>query len=374
MREITVRNQKSNPDVLQGYKDSYHALTELMPLGAFRLGPGPEYAVLFANQALARMLGYESADAIVGISARDIINNPVHWQQIEKDLVNNKTVSRRELQLRHKEGSEILVALNARTTPASGLQIAGIDGIAEDITEQKVLEMEMQYYNAELKRYASSLAQANKKLNVMNQITRHDILNTITGLFGYVDMAEATDSPEEKEKLLNGIRNLTQIMQRQIVFTKEYQEVGVHLPQWQNVRKLIETVTTPLSLPKGTLVIRIENLSIYADLLLEKVFYNLVENALRHGKGVTRITFSSVPQENNIIIVCEDNGNGIPEKYKDAIFKRQHFNHTGFGLFLSRESLDITGLTIRETGEPGKGARFEITVPPEYFRITDQTG
>jgi PAS domain-containing protein len=56
-----------------------------MPLGAFRLGPGPEYAVLFANLMFARMLGYESAEAIVRISARDIINNPVHWQQIPRN-------------------------------------------------------------------------------------------------------------------------------------------------------------------------------------------------------------------------------------------------------------------------------------------------
>ncbi len=344
----------------------------MLPLGAFRLGPGPDYSVLFANQMLARMLGYDSADAIIGISARNIITNPFHWQQIEQDLETDKTVSGRELQLRQKEGSEILVALNARSCTGSGLQIAGIEAIAEDITEQKVLEIEMQYYNAELKRYASSLTQVNKKLNMMNQITRHDILNTITGLFGYVDMAKATDSPEEKEKLLNGIWNLIRIMQRQIAFTKEYQEVGVNLPQWQNVKKLIEIVTVSLSLPPGTFVIDIENLIIYADLLLEKVFYNLVENALRHGKGVTRITFSSVPKGDNILIVCEDNGKGIPEKYKEAIFNRLHYKHTGFGLFLSREILDITGLTIHETGTPGKGARFEITVPPGYFRFKDQ--
>ncbi len=198
MREITARKQKRNPDALQEYKESYHTLTELLPLGAFHLGPGPDYSFLFANQMLARMLGYDSADAIIGISARNIINNPIHWQQIEKDLKTDKTVSGRELQLRQKEGSEILVSLNARAIPGSGLQIAGIEAIAEDITEQKVLEMEMQYYNSELKRYASSLTQVNKKLNVMNQITRHDILNTITGLFGYVDMAKATNSPEEK--------------------------------------------------------------------------------------------------------------------------------------------------------------------------------
>jgi len=38
------------------------------------------------------------------------------------------------------------------------------------------------------------------------------------------------------------------------------------------------------------------------------------------------------------------------------------------GLFLSREILAITGISISENGEPGKGARFEIRVPPGKFR------
>ena len=42
---------------------------------------------------------------------------------------------------------------------------------------------------------------------------------------------------------------------------------------------------------------------------------------------------------------------------------------TGMGLFLSREILAITGITLRENGEPGKGARFEITVPKGAWRI-----
>ena len=71
-------------------------------------------------------------------------------------------------------------------------------------------------------------------------------------------------------------------------------------------------------------------------------------------------------------IVCEDNGEGIPEEYKEAIFNRQHFKNTGFGLFLSREILGITSLSIRETGEPGKGGRFEISVPLGYFRVEGQ--
>jgi signal transduction histidine kinase len=139
------------------------------------------------------------------------------------------------------------------------------------------------------------------------------------------------------------------------------------------VKKTIETSTASLALTPGTLLVNIDNLSIYADPLLEKVFFNLVENALRHGNGLTWIVFSSLPNEESLTLICEDNGGGVPEKFKDAIFNRQYFKNTGFGLFLSREILGITGISIHETGEPGKGARFEITVPAGYFLIESQS-
>jgi two-component system CheB/CheR fusion protein len=54
---------------------------------------------------------------------------------------------------------------------------------------------------------------------------------------------------------------------------------------------------------------------------------------------------------------------------KEKIFERGYGKNTGLGLFLSRDILDITGITIKETGKPGKGARFEMTVPKEMWRI-----
>jgi signal transduction histidine kinase len=70
--------------------------------------------------------------------------------------------------------------------------------------------------------------------------------------------------------------------------------------------------------------------------------------------------------------VCEDDGNGILAEEKEMIFERGYGKNTGMGLFLAREILDITGITIRETGEPGKGARFEMTVPEGAYRLAGQ--
>jgi signal transduction histidine kinase len=70
-----------------------------------------------------------------------------------------------------------------------------------------------------------------------------------------------------------------------------------------------------------------------------------------------------------VTIFYEDNGIGIPESNKEKIFLRTEGIHsTVRGLFFVREILDITNISIRETGEPGAGARFEIFVPNGGFR------
>jgi len=364
--------KENNPqDTLREYQEKYRILTEMMPLGAFRLGPAPDYRIVSANRLFPQMLGFDSGDAIEGIPVRDLMIDPAHWQQIETDLMRDGTISRRELQLKQKEGSGILVALNARVVPDSDVPVAWIDGVAEDVTEHKVLEMEMHYHEAEVNRYALALTRANEKLNLLSSITRHDILNQLTALSGYLELMSEGPQTPQTQKYIDIEKRIAQTIKKQIQFTRDYHDIGVHSPQWYNVKKTIETATAPLPLPKGTLSIEIENISIYADPLLEKVFYNLVENALRYGREQTRITFSSLLQGEHITVVCEDNGEGVPEEFKEAIFRRQHFKHTGFGLFLSREILGITGLSIRESGEPGKGARFEIIVPPGYFHLDE---
>jgi len=70
------------------------------------------------------------------------------------------------------------------------------------------------------------------------------------------------------------------------------------------------------------------------------------------------------------VLVCEDDGVGIPADQKEAIFSAGVGQNTGYGLFLVREVLFMTGFSIRETGEPGKGARFEIRIPRGSFRYS----
>jgi PAS domain S-box-containing protein len=247
--------------------------------------------------------------------------------------------------------------MEANTTPKHGAdgKVEGIYGILRDITDRK--------------RDEDAIHLANKKLNLMNDITRHDILNTITGIFGLVDMAVASDNKRELEELLIQIKDVGRVIQRQITFTRDYQGVGVHAPVWQSVWDVVSRATQNFNGPGLSIVIDIEDTEIFADPLLEKVFYNLVDNALRYGERVTTIRFFYQISDRGVELICEDDGVGIAPDAKEHIFERGVGKNTGMGLFLTREILLITGITIKENGIPGRGARFDMLIPNGMWRF-----
>ena len=111
-------------------------------------------------------------------------------------------------------------------------------------------------------------------------------------------------------------------------------------------------------------------MEIFADPLLEKVFYNLVENAIRYGGTLTTIMVYPHISDTGFSLVFEDDGIGVEAGQKQEIFKRGVGKNTGMGLFLSAEILAITGISIEENGIFGKGARFEIRVPNGTWRFS----
>ena len=160
-------------------------------------------------------------------------------------------------------------------------------------------------------------------------------------------------------------------IEHQITFTKDYQELGAAAPAWQSVNASIKKALHGLPMRDVRVEVDPKNPEIFADPLFLKVFYNLIDNALRYGGDQMKtIQISSQEIDTGLLIVCEDDGVGISAEDKKKLFTRGFGKHTGLGLFLSREILAITGITIAENGTPGKGARFEITVPKGAYRFT----
>jgi signal transduction histidine kinase len=213
--------------------------------------------------------------------------------------------------------------------------------------------------------------QANKKLNLLSSITRHDINNQLTVQMGYLEILEDTPLDPSQSDYFQKVSTAAERISAMIRFTKEYEEIGVHAPAWQDCRTLVDTAAKEVHLGK----VMVKNdlpagNEVFADPLVIKVFYNLMDNAVRYGGKITTIRFSALESGDDHLIVCEDDGDGVVAGEKEKIFERGFGKNTGLGLALSREILDITGITICETGDLGKGARFEMTVPRGAWHMT----
>jgi signal transduction histidine kinase len=272
-------------------------------------------------------------------------------------LSRGETEFEKEIPLRTLQGEKKIVIMKVTVVPGYEQTFSRIFVSVIDITQRKNME--------------EALRGANNKLNMLSSITRHDILNMIMVIRGYLELSEnLVDDPKLRE-YMEIENNAVDTIQRQIEFTRYYQDIGVEEPKWQDAGEIVDGVAEQLDLRGITFDNSLKGVEIFADPLIEKVFYNLIENSIRHGEHVTSIDFSYSEKDDETVISYRDNGVGISEEDKKKLFRKGFGKHTGLGLFLSREILSITGITIQETGEQGKGVNFEITVPKVDYRYND---
>jgi K+-sensing histidine kinase KdpD len=189
-------------------------------------------------------------------------------------------------------------------------------------------------------------------------------------MLAYLDysLTLAIDNPDIIRYIHEEI-HIAQTIQHQIEFTRYYEGIGVNAPQWHALANIITRVAGSLDLGTITLDVDLPNVLIFCDQLIDKVFYNLMENSLRHGEKVTRISLSWFLDNKDLVFVYTDNGVGIALDEKERIFDQGFGKNTGLGMFLTREILSITDIIIRENGNPGEGARFEMVVQEGKFKI-----
>ncbi|WP_460007499.1 CBS domain-containing protein [Methanogenium cariaci] len=224
----------------------------------------------------------------------------------------------------------------------------------------------------DLTNYQAAIHRANKKLNLLASVTRHDILNQVSAIMlagELLEMDGYLDGDGELAETIKRIISSAGTIERQILFTQEYQGLGEADPEWQDVSLLVGKAAKEFEQNGVTVACACEGLAVYADPMFGNVIFNLIDNAIRHGTGTTHVSIGFRDTKTGGILVAEDDGSGVPVDLKERIFNRGFGKNTGFGLFLSREILEITGISIRECGEPGEGARFEMLIPHSGYRI-----
>lgn len=357
-RNITGRRQAE--DALKRSEEFNRTLVKNLP--DYVVVCGEDGKILYANPAAGRELGIDHG-AVGCTSMLTYISEEEHDSIRTKirALLAGENVPAREIVISGKDGIKKSVIM--KCTPIRFHSTPAILLLLTDITGRKMLEDALKDEAKKLSLLSDAFQTANRKLKLLSAITRHDINNQLTVVLGYLSLIKSDSPGSTLPDTLQKITRAAQQISRLIQFTKTYEEVGVSAPVFQDVRALVKTAARELT---GT--VRLENeippgRNVFADPLIVKVFFNLMDNAVRYGETITTIHFYGKEQDGDYMIFCEDDGVGIPADQKEKIFERGYGKNTGLGLFLAREILSITGINIRETGVPGKGARFEIVIP-----------
>lgn len=273
-------------------------------------------------------------------------------------------VNRRLIQERHlifeglhvrKDGFSFPVEVSAHIFSLHGSRV--ILSMCRDISERKISE--------------KAIFESNHKLQLLSSITRHDILNSLGGLLLFLDSIPKDDISSATRNNLEQILNYALKIQKQIEFTSDYQQLGFQKALWQDLSSCFWKAVNQLDIKAVKISEELSGVEIFADPMLEKVIFNLVDNALKYGgSSLTRIDSFYRTDGESLTWIIEDDGAGIAPDIKDHVMEKGVGSNTGLGLFLSAEILSITDMTIKETGETGRGARFEIAVPKEMFRLS----
>jgi signal transduction histidine kinase len=210
-----------------------------------------------------------------------------------------------------------------------------------------------------------------KKLQLVGSVTRHDVLNQMTAIVGYNELlGMMTTDPKFKNFLEKERFALTRI-RHQFQYAKDYQNIAVDPPRWQSIRNITSRISEDFDTKTVKILAGTGSSAVLADPLLERAFYYLFWFAIPPGGTTTEVTVSLHADGLLGILVIRGNGTGVPAAEKEKIFERGYGRDSSWGLFIAREILATTGMTIRETGDPAKGVQFEITIPAGSFRMDD---
>ncbi|WP_128694256.1 hybrid sensor histidine kinase/response regulator [Methanoculleus taiwanensis] len=349
MRDITER--KKAEDLLRESEEKFRSIVETSPDMIWEIDLQGTF--LYISPRVEAIMGY-APEEIIGGTILDLVaeeGKAYAMQELARYSSLEGSLLPLEIPARHRDGRHMVIEIRPSMAGTDG-KGQGFRGVAVDITEHKKAE--------------EALRRANRQLNLLTGITRHDILNNTSIALGFLEIAEMKVDDPALARYLKKIESAITNIQSQIEFTRIYEDIGTHEPRWIDLSTVMPWDQVPAAV---SLTADVQGVGIFADPMLEKVFFSLLENAVRHGGRVTEIRVSSHRLGKDLVVVWEDNGVGIAPDEKERIFESGVGKNTGLGLFLVREILSLTRIMITETGEPGRGARFEMTIPNGGYRL-----
>jgi len=172
------------------------------------------------------MIRYE-CDDLMTKSLPDLIPDREERENFINKVRDLRRVGDIEVRFRAWDGSMRWALVSAAETGEPGVICTVVD-----ITDNKLAQ--------------EALTQANKKLNLLNNVTRHDILNQLTALLGFLEISKQDTKDPNLMKYLVKEETAAIAIRNQILFTRDYQNIGVNSPFWHNIAETVSLATASI--------------------------------------------------------------------------------------------------------------------------------
>ena len=326
-------------------------LINQMPVGIFlkKMDTG---RYVFWNKASEEIFE-RATEEVIGKTDAELFSGPMTERIKKEDL--DALASRVELKytkVSTKSKGDRVIHMIIVPIPDSNKSTRYLLGIAEDVTDEAIT----------LKR------------DLLFSITRSDILDQLAVIMTYLERAQLKTTRDEMEMFFSKTLGSVESIKNQIAYERALQDPRIISPSWQPVSQAFDNAIRMLP-GRRSVDISCETgeIEVLADPLLPRIFFSLLSQSFRQdGPTLSKIRLFAHKQGDALALVYEDNGDGLPAAEKEKIFEFGYSSENVSSLFLARELLGFTGITITETGVPGKGLRFEILVPKGRFRGFDE--
>jgi PAS domain S-box-containing protein len=338
-------------------RDLYESILD--PLAVY---VGKEGRILDCNKAFrGGWLGYTDEE-LKGITFLDAVHPDCHAMLIEeyrKEYSEKDFPRIYEIKCVNKKGEIRPFEISVGPFRKKG-KVIGINVMHRDITERKRMEQK-------LRDSEEGFRNLSEKLRVVGGLTRHDVNNKLSIITAnaYLLKRQLPDNKEALDKIKDMESSVSQIT-RMFDFARDYERLGIEESSLIDVETMVQKAANLFSSLKGVKIVNeCRGLAVMADSLLQRAFYNLIDNSLKYGEKLTQIRIRYEKSEKQLKLIYEDDGVGISQDDKARLFAEGFSTGrgSGYGLYLIKKTMEFYGWTISETGTHGKGAQFTINIP-----------
>jgi PAS domain S-box-containing protein len=396
-RDITFRKQAE--EALTRERLLLRTLIDSLPDLVFVKDSQGRFTV--TNTACARQLGVSRPEKVLGKSDADFVAPELaaQYRADEEALMRAGQPVTKEERTQHKTlGMRWSLTTKVPLKDEAG-NVAGLVGIARDITELKMAQETLRASEEKLRQFTVQLERSNHELQDFAYVASHDLQEPLRKIVVFSERlrekANEALEPESRD-YLDRMQKAATRMQNLINGLLTFSRVTTKAKPFEPVDlakvagEVVADLEGRIDLVKGRVEVGPLPVIDAEALQMRQLLQNLIGNALKFHppevgpvvKVAAEIVSGHAPQadptapdEKLCRLTVSDNGIGFDEKYLDRIFNvfqrlhtRGEYEGTGMGLAITRKIALFHGGEITAKSKPGEGATFIVTLPVAHAK------